>query len=198
MVSNLRLFIMGLALILLTNIAQADIVRVYYDFEITDRQVFAVKNYLDGELKAGDTLLFYICSPGGSVTASISLYDYLVNLRSMDIKVYTIASGMAYSGGSVLLQAGQKRYITPSTMVMVHPAYCHFNNWFDEFLYKLSGNDEALVKTNIILTVLYVAKTGKSIEEVRKDMSKDTWMYSWEAIEKGYADGLWEGEHNIK
>lgn len=58
-----------------------------------------------------------INSPGGSVTAGLAMYDAM---RSVDAPIETVVSGLAASMGSILLCAGDKRYTTPSSWVMIH------------------------------------------------------------------------------
>lgn len=58
-----------------------------------------------------------INSPGGSVTAGLAMYDLM---RSVDCEIHTVVSGMAASMGSILLCAGDKRFATPSSWVMIH------------------------------------------------------------------------------
>lgn len=58
-----------------------------------------------------------INSPGGSVTAGLAMYD---TMRSVDAPIETVVSGMAASMGSILACAGDKRFITPSSWIMIH------------------------------------------------------------------------------
>jgi len=77
--------------------------------------------YLQYENKTADIHL-YINSPGGSVSATLAIYD---TMQFLDAPIHTYCMGMAASGAAVLLAAGSKgkRYALPNSKVMIHQPY---------------------------------------------------------------------------
>lgn len=70
--------------------------------------------------RPGDPITLYLNSPGGSVYDGLALYDAIIELRALGHHVTTHARGMAASMGSVLLQAGDERFLSVNASVLVH------------------------------------------------------------------------------
>jgi len=131
----------------------------------------------------GRDILFYINSPGGSITAGMSIYD---TMQFVKCDVQTIVCGLAASMGSLLASAGTKgkRFILPHSQHMIHqPLGGAAGQVTDvEIRYK------ELIRWKKILTELYAQNTGKEYAVLEKDMDRDNWMTAQQAVEYGLAD----------
>jgi len=126
---------------------------------------------------------FYINSPGGSVTAGMSIYDTMQFIKS---PVHTIVLGQAASMGSLLAQAGEpgKRKILPNARHMIHQPLGGMQGQASD----VEIQAKELVRWKKVLTDIYVKHTGKAYEELEKDMDRDNYMTAQEAVDYGLAD----------
>jgi ATP-dependent Clp protease, protease subunit len=126
---------------------------------------------------------FYINSPGGSVTAGMSIYD---TMQFIKCPVHTIVMGQAASMGSLLAQAGEpgKRKILPNARHMIHQPLGGMQGQASDV--EIQANE--LVRWKKVLTDIYVKHTGKAYEELEKDMDRDNYMTAQEAVDYGLAD----------
>lgn len=180
-----------LLLLMLSNVVYAKVVNFTFNTEITLATVALSETRISEMVEPGDYLRFWIQSPGGSVSGSIAMYDYLIRLRKDGVKVDTIATGICASGAVIILQAGETRYVTPFSMLLVHG--CHMEstgNWFKD---KWIAWSERCVKRYIdnIIADLYIVKTKLPRAVIEKIMSKDTWFYAVDFKEFGFADKLY-------
>jgi len=130
---------------------------------------------------------FYINSPGGSVTAGMSIYDTMNFIKS---PVHTIVMGIAASMGSFLASAGTKgkRFILPHARHMIHQPLGGTRGQASdvEIQYK------ELQHWKETLTRLYVEHTGKDYETLERDMDRDNFMSAGESVAYGLADKIME------
>jgi len=130
---------------------------------------------------------FYINSPGGSVTAGMSIYD---TMNFIKCPVHTIVMGQAASMGSFLASAGEagKRYILPHARHMIHQPLGGARGQASdvEIQYK------ELQYWKETLTKLYEKHTGKDYETLSQDMDRDNFMSATEAVQYGLADKVME------
>lgn len=130
---------------------------------------------------------FYINSPGGSVTAGMSIYD---TMNFIKCPVHTIVMGQAASMGSFLASAGEsgKRFILPHARHMIHQPLGGARGQASdvEIQYR------ELQHWKETLTKLYEKHTGKSYETLSADMDRDNFMSAAEAVEYGLADKVME------
>jgi len=126
---------------------------------------------------------FYINSPGGSVTAGMSIYDTMQFIKS---PVHTIVLGQAASMGSLLAMAGEKgkRKILPNARHMIHQPLGGMQGQASDV--EIQANE--LVRWKKVLTDTYVKHTGKNYKELEKDMDRDNYMTAQEAVDYGLAD----------
>lgn len=126
---------------------------------------------------------FYINSPGGSVTAGMSIYDTMQFIKS---PVNTIVMGQAASMGSFLAMAGEpgKRKILPHARHMIHQPLGGTSGQASdvEIQYK------ELQHWKETLTKLYEKHTGQSYATLEADMDRDNFMSADEAVKYGLAD----------
>lgn len=126
---------------------------------------------------------FYINSPGGSVNDGLAILDTM-NFIKPD--VHTIVMGQAASMGSLLASSGArgKRYILPHARHMIHQVSSGTQGTAIDMRIHL----EETLRLNKILTEIYVRNTGRSFEELEKDMSRDHYLTAQQAIDYGLAD----------
>ena len=126
---------------------------------------------------------FYINSPGGSVTAGMSIFDTM-NYIKCDIS--TIVMGQAASMGSLLASAGAKgkRYILPNARHMIHQPLGGASGQATDV--EIQARE--LLRWKKVLTEIYVNTTGKSYDVLASDMERDFFMTAQEAVSYGLAD----------
>ena len=127
----------------------------------------------------------YINSPGGEVSAGLSIYDTMQYIRP---KVSTLICGMAASMGSVIAIGGEKgmRFALPNSEVMVHQPSGGSQGKASDILISARH----IEKTRERMYQLYVQHSGQDYEIVQKSMDRDTWMTPDEAKEWGHIDEI--------
>lgn len=162
---------------------------VMLDTEVTSASASAVVAqmlFLEAEDPTQD-ILFYINSPGGSVTAGMSMYDTMQYIKP---DVSTIVMGQAASMGSLLAQAGTagKRFILPNARHMIHQPLGGMQGQASDV--EIQANE--LVRWKKVLTEIYVKHTGRSYQDLEKDMDRDNFMTAQEAVAYGLVDRIIE------
>jgi ATP-dependent Clp protease, protease subunit len=150
--------------------------------------------FLESENPDAD-ILFYINSPGGSVTAGLAIYDTMQFIKP---DVSTIVLGQACSMGSFLAQAGApgKRIVLPESRTMIHRVSSGTPGTRGSVhVQELQFEDakrsfEESQRLNERLTELYVRHNtaGKTYDELFGDMKFDTFLSAEQAVEYGLAD----------
>src|SRR5579872_1973473 len=122
----------------------------------------------------------YINSPGGSVTAGMSIYDTMQYI-TCDVATYCI--GQAASMGAVLLCAGTKgkRNSLPHSRIMIHQPLAGTEGTTTEILIRLKENQ----RLKKVLNEILMKHTGKSVEQIERDCDRDNFMSSQEAMAYG-------------
>ncbi len=130
-------------------------------------------------------IFLYVNSPGGSVYAGLGIYDTMQFIKP---DVQTIGVGIAMSIASLLLAAGAKgkRMALPNTRILIHQLSGGFEG---------QGTDIEIQAREVIglkrrLEEIYSEHTGKSVEEVSRDMERDFFMSAQEATEYGLIDSV--------
>jgi ATP-dependent Clp protease, protease subunit len=129
----------------------------------------------------------YINSPGGSVTAGLSIYDTMQYV-TCDVATYCI--GQAASMGAILLTAGAKgkRNALPNARVMIHQPLAGTEGTTTEILLHLKEFQRLKKAINEIL----LKHTGQSLDKVEKDTDRDKFMSAQEAVDYGLVDNVLE------
>jgi ATP-dependent Clp protease protease subunit len=142
--------------------------------------------YLQFEDPKADIHL-YINSPGGSVTAGMSIYD---TMRYISCDVQTYCIGLAASMGSVLLAAGTKgkRNILPHAEVMIHQVLGGFRGQVTD----VEIRTKHLLRTKRVMNHILAELTGQPLERIEKDTDRDNFMSAQEAKEYGLVDTILE------
>jgi len=135
----------------------------------------------------GEPVNFYINSPGGSVTAGMSIYDTMHFIKS---PVYTYVMGQAASMGSLLAQSGEPghRYIMKHARHMIHQPSGGARGMASDI--EITYKEIQRIKEE--LTRIYVEHNtaGKTFEQLTKDMDRDTWMNAEQSVAYGLADQI--------
>ena len=129
----------------------------------------------------------YINSPGGSVTAGLSIYDTMQFVRC---DVETTCIGQAASMGAFLLAAGaeNKRYALPNSRVMLHQPSGGSRGVAADI--EIAAREILAIRKQ--LNELLAMHTGQSVEQIAKDTDRDYWMTPSEAAEYGLIDKVQE------
>jgi ATP-dependent Clp protease protease subunit len=140
--------------------------------------------YLNAEDPRADIHL-YINSPGGSVTAGLSLVD-VMNYISCDVATYGI--GICASMGATLLAAGKKgkRFILPNAEVMIHQVLGGARGQVTDIKIRA----EHLLKTKRKMNEMLAQMTGQPLARIEKDTDRDNYMDAREAKEYGLVDHI--------
>jgi ATP-dependent Clp protease protease subunit len=131
----------------------------------------------------GKDINFYINSPGGAVDDTLALFD---TMRFMTSPVNTYCIGRAYSGGAVLMAAGQKgkRFMLPHAKVMIHQPYGGITGQAEDIRIQA----EQIIKMKRELNKILSECTGRSVDEIQRDGERDKYFSAEEAVAYGLAD----------
>ena len=134
----------------------------------------------------------YVNSPGGSVTATLAVYDTMQHIKP---DVATICVGVAASGGAILLSAGAKgkRYILPNSEVMIHQVLGAAEGQATEI--EISARHILKVKEQLNKILAY--HTGKQLSKIEEDTDRDFFMNAEEAKQYGIVDKIIKSKTNI-
>jgi ATP-dependent Clp protease protease subunit len=140
--------------------------------------------YLQSENRRKD-IHFYINSPGGSVTATLAIYD---TMQILTCPVATYCVGLAASGAAVLLAGGTagKRFALPHAKMMIHQPYGQVGGQVSD----IEIQADEIFKTREVLNVILAQHTGQPIERIRKDTDRDFYMHAEAAKEYRLVDDI--------
>ena len=130
-------------------------------------------------------ILLYINSPGGSVTATLAIYDTIQYVKP---DVATFCMGMAASGAAVLLAAGKKgkRFALPNSEILLHQVMGEAGGQATEI--EIAAKQIVRVKAQ--LNQILSKHTGQPITKVEKDTDRDFWLTPEEAKKYGIVDEI--------
>ena len=150
----------------------------------TANLVVAQMLFLESENPDKD-IYFYINSPGGSVTAGMSVYDTM-NFIKPDVQ--TLCLGQAASMGAFLLSAGAKgkRFALPHSRVMIHQPL--ISGGLGGQASDIEIHARELLKLKGKLNELLAQHTGQSLERIERDTDRDNFMSAEEAAAYGLVD----------
>ncbi len=138
--------------------------------------------FLESENPDKDIAL-YINSPGGSVSAGLSIYDTVQFIKP---DVSTLCIGLAASMGAVLLAGGAagKRYALPNSRVMIHQPMGGFQGQATD----IDIHAREILKTRSRLNEIIAKHTGKPVDKIAEDTERDKFLSTDEALEYGLID----------
>ncbi len=146
--------------------------------------VIAQLLFLEAENPKKDIFL-YINSPGGSVTAGLSIYD---TMQFIQPEVSTICVGQAASMGAMLLTAGAKgkRFALPNARIMVHQP----SGGTRGVAADIAIHAQEILRIREILNQLMVKHTGNDLATIEKAVDRDNFMSATEAKKFGLIDDI--------
>jgi ATP-dependent Clp protease, protease subunit len=129
----------------------------------------------------------YINSPGGSIYAGLAIYDTMQFIKP---DVSTICCGVAMSMGSLLLTGGAagKRMSLPNSRMLIHQPSAGFEGMATD----IEIHAREIMKTRARVDEIYAQHTGRTVEEVHRDMERDRFFKPEEAVEYGLIDKVIE------
>ena len=142
--------------------------------------------YLESENPDKDIQL-YINSPGGSVTAGLSIYD---TMQFVNCDISTICIGQAASMGALLLAGGTngKRFALPHSRVMVHQPSAGFQGQATDI--EIHAKEVLELKRR--LNEIMARHTGQTLKQIEKDLERDNFMSGEDAVKYGLIDTMLE------
>ncbi len=140
--------------------------------------------YLESE-DADKDIHLYINSPGGVVTAGLSIYDTMQFIRP---EVNTICIGQAASMGAVLLAGGAngKRFCLPHSRIMIHQP----SGGFQGQAADIDIQAKEVLKIRSRLNDILAKHTGRTLKQIEQDSDRDNFMDAVEAVEYGLIDTI--------
>jgi ATP-dependent Clp protease protease subunit len=142
--------------------------------------------FLESENPTKDISL-YINSPGGSVTAGMSIYD---TMQFVKPDISTLCIGQAASMGAILLCGGaqKKRYALPNSRVMIHQPLGGVQGQATDI--DIQAKEILLVRKR--LNGILAKNTGQTLQKIESDTERDNFMTSPEAMKYGLIDEILE------
>ena len=150
--------------------------------DTTASLVVAQMLYLEAQDPDKD-IYFYINSPGGSISAGMSIYD---TMNYIKCDVSTICIGMAASMGAFLLSSGApgKRFALPNSEIMIHQPLGGMQGQASD----IKIHADHILKIRDKLNKILAAQTGKPLKTIEKDTERDNFMSAEEAQQYGLID----------
>ncbi|MCK6406673.1 MAG: ATP-dependent Clp endopeptidase proteolytic subunit ClpP [Rhodocyclaceae bacterium] len=150
--------------------------------DATANLVVAQLLFLEAENPDKD-IYFYINSPGGSVTAGLSIYDTMQFIKP---DVSTLCMGQAASMGAFLLTAGAKgkRFALPNSRVMIHQPMGGFQGQASD----IAIHAKEILSLRAKLNEIMAQHTGQPVDRIERDTDRDNFLSAQEAAEYGLID----------
>lgn len=138
--------------------------------------------FLQYENKTAD-IHMYINSPGGSVSATLAIYD---TMQFLECPIHTYCMGLAASGAAVLLAAGTKgkRYCLPNSKVMIHQPAGYVGGQVSDI--EIQANE--ILRERSRLNEILAKHTGQPLESIAKETDRDKYFHAAEAKAFGLVD----------
>lgn len=138
--------------------------------------------YLESE-NADKDIHLYINSPGGTVTAGLSIYDTVQFIKP---NVSTICIGQAASMGAVLLAGGEKgkRFCLPHSRIMIHQP----SGGFQGQAADIDIQAREVLKLRSRLNDILAKHTGRTLKQIQQDSDRDNFMDAEQAVKYGLID----------
>ena len=140
-------------------------------------------------------IFFYINSPGGSVTAGMSIYDTMNFIKP---HVSTLCLGQAASMGAFLLSAGEKgkRFALPNSRIMIHQPL--INGGLAGQASDIEIHAKELLKIKEKLNRLLAKHCDRDLADLERDTDRDNYMSADEAKEYGLIDQVLENRSSLQ
>ncbi|MEO2019040.1 MAG: ATP-dependent Clp protease proteolytic subunit [Fuerstiella sp.] len=142
--------------------------------------------YLQSENRHQDIHL-YVNSPGGSVTATLAIYDIM---QFMECDVATYCVGLSASGGAILVAGGtpKKRFALKHSKMMIHQPHGQVGGQVSDI--EIQAKD--IIETRELLNEMLAGHTGQTIEKIAADTQRDHYLTAVQSKEYGLVDEILE------
>ena len=165
--------------------------KVFLWGEVSDRSAREVTEkllYLEAT-NPGKDIIFYINTPGGSITAGMAVYDTMQLISS---PITVVVTGMAASMGSILLCGASKgkRFLYPHSRVLIHQPLITGRMWAAAVDINIQA--EEMEKLREELNGILAKASGQPLKKIQQDTDRDFYLNAQEAIDYGLADGVVE------
>ena len=138
------------------------------------------------------SLTIRINSAGGDAAVSVLIHNRLRELAMNGMKLSCIVDGVAMSGGSLIMCACEDVQVYPSSIIMIHKCWAFlFGGYNADELREAAVRQDAIDKAQV---GIYARKTGMSETQLLHMMGNTTYMTGRDAVDKGFADGLLDGD----
>ena len=127
----------------------------------------------------------HVQSDGGWASAGFTAYDYMMKFKEK-IPIYTYIEGMAASAATFLTIAGTKRYITPSSTILIHEP----RGWIAGSATQITEEYHNLQKIVNIMENIYIKHSKFTKEELKEFLKRDAYLTAEEALERGLVDEI--------
>jgi ATP-dependent Clp protease protease subunit len=140
--------------------------------------------YLQSENRHQDIHL-YVNSPGGSVTATLAIYD-IMQFIECDVATYCV--GIAASGGAILVAGGTsgKRFALKHSKMMIHQPHGQVGGQVSDI--EIQAKD--IIETRELLNDLLASHTGQPVDRIAKDTQRDHYLTAERSKEYGLVDEI--------
>lgn len=140
--------------------------------------------YLQSENRHQD-IHMYVNSPGGSVTATMAIYD---TMQFLECDVATYCVGLAASGGAILVAGGAKgkRFALEHSKMMIHQPYGAVGGQVSDI--EIQAED--IINTRKVLNQILAYHTGQPLEVIARDTERDRYLSAGQAKEYGLIDDI--------
>lgn len=135
----------------------------------------------------GKDIIFYINSPGGSITAGMAIFD---TMKLVTSPITVVVTGMAASMGSILLCGASKgrRYLYPHSRVLIHQPLISGRMVGPATDINIQAKE--MEKLRLELNQILADTSGQPMERINRDTDRDFYLNAKEAIEYGLADKI--------
>ena len=142
--------------------------------------------YLEG-VAPGKEIIFYMNTPGGSITAGMAVYD---TMRMVTSPITVIVTGMAASMGSILLCAAPKgrRLLYPHSRVLIHQPLISGRMVGPATDINIQAKEMEKIRAE--LNQILATASGQPLERINRDTDRDFYLNAQEAIDYGLADRI--------
>ncbi|MGB0743587.1 MAG: ClpP family protease [Opitutales bacterium] len=163
--------------------------KVFLWGEVSDKSARDVTEkllYLETE-DPGKEIIFYINTPGGSITAGMAIYD---TMKLISSPISVVVTGMAASMGSILLCGADKgkRLLYPHSRVLIHQPL--ISGQMVAVAVDIHIQAKEMERLRDELNAILSESSGQPLEKIQKDTDRDFYMTATEAIEYGLADAI--------
>lgn len=155
-----------------------------------DGQFIVLSQFLEDFKQVENTkhLTVRIHSAGGNAYDAMVIHN---KLKSMAAEVTVIVDGIAMSGGSLIMCAGDTVKVFPGSLVMIHKCWTFlFGGYNATEMRRMADSNDAVDRSQ---AAIYQAKTGMQATDLLELMEKETYMTGQEAIDAGFADEFEDG-----